>query len=401
MSESIDPPYSLMEDPNPVSEESSDDWSTRANQESDQCPELSFLKPPHSKMFNMLLRLEKREIPDDDYNKLIESLKIMNPASFDAMVASVGAKETPVGGIFKIALDLYIRNIERKLCEEIFLSLAELGHPQSQCFYADILRLRGQMKEAIPYYERAAYEDDVALYNLAYSLYKGDGQARNLELAMEYFKLGADQGDCDAQHAYGILIRDSDPYEAALYLKLAADNDCVQAMCSYGNLLDEYFDDHETAVSYWEQALCNGHYRALDSIGRSHYRRYIKALEASKDDEADEHMTQAVSFWRKAAEAEDPIGLHSYGWALKVGFGVAKNYEEAINHFKQAASKGVSESYADWAEILFAQGERTEAEGLLEKAKRHHPTFEFVGEYRDYPKDAMRSLQTMSLSQYR
>ena len=234
MSVYIDPPSSLMEDQEPVCTEPSEDWYIRANKESDRCADLPFLQPPHSKVMNLLLRLE-RAIHWTDETKLIESLKGLDPSAFDRWLASMGewAKENPwyfvrvhqlrvPTALFAVALDLYRNNIDCDLSEQIFLSLAELGHNASQCYYADILRLRGEMTMAIPYYQQAANDgDDVALYNMAYSTFTGDGQEQDLELAKEYLKLAANSGDPSAQYAYGILIRDSDPYEAAIYLKLA------------------------------------------------------------------------------------------------------------------------------------------------------------------------------------
>ena len=408
MSVYIDPPSSLMEDQEPVCTEPSEDWYIRANKELDRYADLPFLQPPHSKVMNLLLRLE-RAIHWPDETKLIESLKGLDPSAFDRWLASMGewAKENPwyfvrvhqlrvPTALFAVALDLYRNNIDCDLSEQIFLSLADLGHEFSQCYYADILRLRGEMTMAIPYYQQAAnHGDDVALYNMAYSLYKGDGQEQDLELAKEYFKLAADSGHSDAQYAYGILIRDSDPYEAAIYLKLASDFGLGDAMCSYGDLLDKYFDDHETALRYWQRAWDEEYYRALDSIGSSYYRKYIQAIEEWKDYEADVYMARAVSYWKMAAELGDPLGRHHYGWALKVGFGVAKNYEEAIHYLNQAADGGVSESFVDLAEILFAQGKKKEAQRLLEEAQQRDRSFEFVGGYQDCPEDGLKSLQSM------
>ena len=411
----FDSPFSFLMFGKPANTEPPCDWHMRVNQESDDCAVLPFLRPPHSKMVNFLLYLASTvpEIDCDMLTHIFDSFKKLDPSDFESECSAVHAEtfeSSPwdfvavpplvmTSGLSMMARNLYRENIERDLAEQMLKSCAESGvDTASQLFYADILWLRGDMKNAIYYYERAAENgDDKAMYNLGCSLFYGEGQAQNIELAREYFRLGAQDGYCLAQHAYGTLIQDTDPYEAAIYLKLAADQGLPEAMCNYANLIDKHFGDNETAFAYWGKALDKGFELAMVSLGCGCYRRYIEALEQWQDELATVNMKGAVRFWRMAARAGTPYGHHQYGWALKVGFGVAKNYKKAIYHFKQAADQEIPESLVELADILHAQGEKREAQRLLEKAKEMDPTLKLVGEYRylDYPMAGFRSLQTM------
>jgi TPR repeat protein len=59
-------------------------------------------------------------------------------------------------------------------------------------------------------------------------LHNGEGISKNVHLAAKYYKLSADQGNADAQYAYGLLLKNGEGVsknvlEARRSLTLAAD----------------------------------------------------------------------------------------------------------------------------------------------------------------------------------
>ena len=260
--------------------------------------------------------------------------------------------------VFFEALDSYLHGgIDRDLCEEIMFSCVKSGCPDNCELYAHILRVKGEAEQAFSYYARAADQGNLnATYNLGVCYYKGYGTEENLELAKEYFKIAAMSGVVPAYRLYGWLIRQSDPYEAALHLRLAIDQEDLEAVCPYAELLETQFQDYETAMEYWMDlhGYCSteikkyadgteeqAKYRRLRSgvlvsLGHSCFRKYQTLFEEWREDDADKYLQCAVRYWRRAADEEDPQGLYQYGRMLNLGLGVNRNEEEAIRLFEKA-----------------------------------------------------------------
>src|SRR5271157_1478903 len=52
------------------------------------------------------------------------------------------------------------------------------------------------------------------------------------------------------------------------------------------------------------------------------------------------NYAQAASWYRKAAEAGDPLGMTSLGWMYENGIGVEKDYAQAVSWYRKAAEAG-------------------------------------------------------------
>jgi hypothetical protein len=54
--------------------------------------------------------------------------------------------------------------------------------------------------------------------------------------------------------------------------------------------------------------------------------------------------SSAMTWFRKAAERDNPVAEHNIGWLYQNGFGVKQDYGEAMNWFHKAASQDYAES---------------------------------------------------------
>ena len=54
----------------------------------------------------------------------------------------------------------------------------------------------------------------------------------------------------------------------------------------------------------------------------------------------EQSYTEAVKWYRKAAEQNNPIAQNNLGWCYENGYGVSKNIAEAIQWYKKAVMRG-------------------------------------------------------------
>src|SRR5215469_1014170 len=54
--------------------------------------------------------------------------------------------------------------------------------------------------------------------------------------------------------------------------------------------------------------------------------------------------SSAMTWFRKAAERDNPVAENNIGWLYENGFGVKQDYTEAMNWFHKAASQGNAEA---------------------------------------------------------
>lgn len=109
--------------------------------------------------------------------------------------------------------------------------LAELGHIQSQFNFAMMSHIRGNTKQAVYWYKRAASRNHgPAAYNLAAMYSEGDGVSRDQPEAAHWMQKSAEAGYGPGQfqlakmyfHGTGVA---KDPSKEAYWYRRAAEND--------------------------------------------------------------------------------------------------------------------------------------------------------------------------------
>ena len=151
-------------------------------------------------------------------------------------------------------------------------------------------------------------------------------------------KLGADQGDAEAQFNYGLCLHygsgvSVDVVSAARYFKLAADQGHVEAQFNYGCCLDAGSGvsvDVVSAARYYKLAADQGLAKAQFNYGLClHYGRGVSV-----------DVVSAARYFKLAADQGLAEAQFNYGCCLHYGSGVSVDVVSATRYFKLAAEQG-------------------------------------------------------------
>lgn len=168
---------------------------------------------------------------------------------------------------------------------------------------------------AEPYFELAWEQADGDYPRVAYQLgriaqfnYTGGGE--DFEKAAEYYSLAAEHSDRAAFHL-GRFYRDGvgvqqDIQKALHYFELSAEDENSRAIFAIGWLYDSGqlgVPDYKTAISYYQQAEVLGHAQAKANLG------WIYWEEESETKQAEIHRLH-----REAIEQDNIIAISNYGY---------------------------------------------------------------------------------------
>ena len=208
--------------------------------------------------------------------------------------------------------------------------------------------------EAVSWYEKAIEKGSVMAMNNLGNMYRnGKGVSQDDEKAMELYKQAADDGEDYAMNNLGRIYENGDCgqeknlEEALKWHKLAAENGydgaqesverILQAMC---DLAENYKDgkngvekNEEEAIRYYKLAAEDE--SAGDDIleNACFWIGWIMAKNDAEEDDA-----EAVLWFEKAIEkGNNGNGNNWLGWMYEKGKGVPKDYEKAVELYKKAA----------------------------------------------------------------
>ena len=94
--------------------------------------------------------------------------------------------------------------------------------------------------------------------------------------------------------------------------------------------------DYSEAVKWYRKAAEQGYGPALTNLGWM----YKKGYGVSKD------YSEAVKWYRKAAEQGNARGQTNLGWMYENGYGVSKDYSEAVKWYRKAAEQGAEKIFS-------------------------------------------------------
>ena len=256
-----------------------------------------------------------------------------------------------------------------------FYKAALLGHIVAQYNYGQLLRVgRGIDKneiEAAMWYRKAAeggYAD--AQNQLGWCYSSGTGVTENQEEAFKWFKKAALQGLAIGEFNYALDLEvgrgtEKDEIEAAMWYRKAAEEGYADAQNSLGRCYETGIGisiDLEEAKKWYQMAADQGQENAKKNLER--------LLSAEKEQEAARQespevwyqhgrtekeknsFTEAVKWFRKAAEAGHAKAQGELGLCYSTGTGVEKDETEAVKWFKESARQGVLMSQINYARRL-------------------------------------------------
>ena len=204
---------------------------------------------------------------------------------------------------------------------------AEMGNAWAQMYYGGALKkgvgLEQNLPAAAEWFRKSADQGcAVAFYELAVCYENGEGVDRNLDEALVWYRKAKDAGIEEAQSA---IIR----VEKAKSLESSQE---AQAQALYQQAI-ELFDRQDKDVE------CAGLLRQSAELGyvwaQLFYGRFLcKGIGTALD------PVEAVAWFRKAADQNNPAAFYELGVCYENGEGVEKNLDEAEKWYRKAVDGG-------------------------------------------------------------
>ncbi len=174
---------------------------------------------------------------------------------------------------------------------------------------------------AVTYYQKAALNHHaLAQYALGYLYEKGNGVEKDIPMAFHWYKKSADRGISAAQYKTGLFyLIDTEAGKQNVaagkqYLEKAARQNHVEAALQLGLIYEEKFTEHPANAT-------------------------------------DADYTNALQWFRRAANLGDPNGQMAVGTYYLMGWGTNQDMTEALKWFKASAKQG-NDSAKDWLAIV-------------------------------------------------
>lgn len=175
---------------------------------------------------------------------------------------------------------------------------------------------------------------------------QGSGQ-----IAFEKMMHCFDYNDPFAQYIFGVMkyegsYLDHDPDEGLRLLKLAADQDFVEAITTLGLILNEKKRFEEANV-YHRKAADMGNPHAIHNLGNAYF--YGRGM--SPDEE------KAFRLWEKAADMGNVDSMTTLGKCYRDGKIVKRDIEKSVSYLSEAARRGHVPAIEILIEIYKSQGD--------------------------------------------
>lgn len=228
-------------------------------------------------------------------------------------------------------------------------------------------------KKAFEYATVAAEDDEKGGYTVLGALYlNGWGVERNVELALENYKMAAALGDEAAMNQIGYIFMGSDDYEANPEQAFFWFNEVAKKGSEVGmnNLAYCYQhgigvkQDEEIAAEWYKKSAELGYVDAMFELG-VYYQNvlinsekakmwYQKAAEAGHAEavnclgviysDIEEDYEEAVKCFKKAVELEVPMACRNLAISYRDGNGVGQDLKKAAELLKKASKLGVEDA---------------------------------------------------------
>lgn len=213
-------------------------------------------------------------------------------------------------------------------------------------------RLSGPRETVAAFVREAAEAGSAeAQARLGQMLLDGDGVARDMPQALDWFERAARAGHLEAANMVGRCHdlgwgTKVDKAKAAAWFRQAAGRGLTWAKYNYATLLalgEGVAEDKATALALFEEAAEEGNAKAHNFVGSFHEDGWVVASD----------MAEAARRYRIAAEGGDFRGQFNHGRMLAM----RGETDEALRWMARAWENGNARFRAQMADCLIAQGE--------------------------------------------
>ncbi len=193
--------------------------------------------------------------------------------------------------------------------------------------------------EAVEWFRKAAERNNSeGQYQLGRCLVYATGVNENKTEGFEWIQRAANQGHAQAQHDLGYCFQNgigvqSAQESAIKWFKMSADQNCPDGICSLAQCYHDgrgVIKDQQKAIALLRNAAEMGHHESMVRLGV-----------ALRDTGA---VTEAVTWFRRAAEQNHPGAIMCLGDCYINGTGLVKDGATGFSYIQQAAEMGDAEA---------------------------------------------------------
>ncbi|MBR2974865.1 MAG: sel1 repeat family protein [Clostridia bacterium] len=227
---------------------------------------------------------------------------------------------------------------------------------------------------AMKWYRRAAKQGNAeAQFCVGYCYKYGKGVRQDYFKAAKWFKLSANQGNPKAQYhlAYAhehVQGEVWDKQKAFELYQASANQGNKHAMFKMGKIYDEAQldqpEDATKAFTWFKRASDKGHLEATNNVG--------DCYETGRG--VEQNLSKAVSYYKKCAVDECPIGQYSLALCYAGGIGITKNTAKALELLTKSANNNCKEAQYELGMAYYGTDQAKDGYYWLQKASDNgHP----------------------------
>gem|GEM_PF-7117720 len=226
----------------------------------------------------------------------------------------------------------------------------------------DTISYEKKDKALFDYFLPLAHKGDMkAQHELALLYYSGKGVPPDLNQAIKFWTLAAEQGHIEAQYELATILlyaeNKTSIQESIYWYTLAAEQGHTKAMYELAWIYQSgtFTPQSDEKTFYWYQALAD------EKVSAGQLNLGIMYLEGRFV----QHDIEQALFWlNQAAQQKHPEAMLQLGLLYTKGVGIKPNPKKAFDLYKQSAQKGNIDAQFYLAR-MYSQGESVEKNSIL------------------------------------
>lgn len=196
--------------------------------------------------------------------------------------------------------------------------------------------------------EQLADEGDLAaILELAEKYYNGNGVQQDYKTAFRYYKRADVLESEVAQYSIGVMYDNAqgvehDPEKAFIYYKKAAEKGFAPAQTSLG---EQYYfgigcQKNDSEAVYWLE-------KSVKEYPDANVYITLATIYKDTSDASLSSPSKSLSCVQKAIDEGSETALNLMGLYYELGYGVEKDYSQAVHYYQLAADNGVESAYVN------------------------------------------------------
>lgn len=230
---------------------------------------------------------------------------------------------------------------------EFYKKAADLGNSKAATKFAYYQSKKGEIDDALKYFEMAAKNNDsTAIYNYLALLHQSNKcNKENMEKVVGFYRSAIQSGDVQSMLNLAELFEEGDDFidenldEAKKLYKMASDCGNSEGSLNYGRILEEKMNDISGAIQFYQLAMDEGNSNAMVSIARA-------LMKINGDTEI------ILELIRKSINEGNADGMFLLGMMYAEGKYVEKNKDEAVKYLSMADENGFEKESPSIQEII-------------------------------------------------